>query len=105
MDLLDELVTKDSQIKYIKEIISIYGSFTTAEVEADTSPAINVLGDMSILIEEFYISQCVAFTYVHSTCTCESNMFYEELEPEVVEQIFNLVKSWEEAQKEIHKDR
>lgn len=95
-----QMTTKQSKIEYIKNTIAKYGIFTTAEVEADYSPAISCYGDMSILIEEFHISQCVAFTYVHSTCTNETNMFYEDLDEEVINDICTLVENWEAEQEQ-----
>lgn len=98
VDLLDSILTKYSKIEYIKKVISEWGSFTTAEVEADCSPAINVIGDHSLLVESFWHDTVTAYEYVHSTCVSETDIRYEDLDEEVINDICTLVENWEAEQ-------
>lgn len=98
INLLDEPNEKDSKIQYIKKVISEWGSFTTAEAEADCSPAISVIGDHSVLVECFWNDTVTAYEYVNSTCVGEEDIRYEDLDEEVINDICTLVENWEAEQ-------
>ncbi|OIO40153.1 hypothetical protein AUJ10_03800 [Candidatus Pacearchaeota archaeon CG1_02_31_27] len=98
VNLLDTILTKFSKIDYIKKVISKWGSFTTAEVEADYSPAISVIGDHSVLVESFWNYTVTAYEYVDSICVCEEDIRYEDLDEEVINDICTLVENWESEQ-------
>lgn len=93
-----QMTSKQSKIEYIKKVISEWGSFSTAEVEADYSPAINVIGDHSVLVESFMNDTVIAYEYVHSTCVGEMTIRYEDLDEEVINEICTLVENWESEQ-------
>jgi len=95
IDLITENIDKLDKIAYIKKVINEWGGFTTNDVEADYSPAINVLGDASILLEEFHGESAIAFSYVHSTCVSEYSIKYEDLDSDIIDEITNLVENWE----------
>lgn len=98
IDLISENINKLDKIAYIKKVINEWGGFTTNDVEADCSPAINVLGDASILLEEFHGESAIAFSYVHSTCVSEYPIKYEDLDSDIIDDICTLVEVWEAEQ-------
>lgn len=87
---------KRTVIKNINKIIVKFGSFTTADVEADSSPCIASLGkDTHQLLEEFGEHKVTALTYVHETVVDEDYIKYEDLDKDVLEEILLLAEMWE----------
>lgn len=86
-------------IEKIKAIIQEYGSFTTAEVEAESSPFYGSLGKFLGLIENFGAEHCEVVVY-KSGDSEELDMFqvpYEDfLEKETLEEILELCERWKE---------
>jgi len=84
---------KKTLIKQIKNIISKYGSFTTADVEADSSPVIASLGKHTFqLAETFNLHKVTAITYVHDTESDEDYISYEDLNRDVLAEILFLAE-------------
>lgn len=87
---------KRTVIKNINKIIVKFGSFTTADVEANSSPCIATLGkDTHQLIEEFGEHKVTAFIYVHETVVNEEYISYEDLDKDTLEEILLLAEIWE----------
>ena len=87
-------------IDSIKEIISEYGSFCTAEVEAEYSPTVrNQKGNLSHLIEYFNIKDVEVFVYGNWENPIDNyTLSYEELDYETLEYILELAQKYESQQ-------
>lgn len=87
---------KRTIIKRIKAIISEWGGFTCADVEATSSPVIKTLGkDTCQLAERFEKDKVEAVIYVHESETDEDYISYEDLEKDVLDEILILAEQWE----------
>ena len=90
-------------IDSIKEIISEYGSFCTAEVEAEYSPTVNnQKGNLSHLIEYFNLKDVEVFVYGNWENPIDNyTLSYEELDYETLEYILELAQKYELQQIEL----
>lgn len=87
---------KEELIYQIFRIIGDYGSFTTADVAADSSPCIASLGSHTHqLIEQFGPFKVTAITYVHDTEVDEDYIRYNDLSEDILEEILVLAEIWE----------
>ena len=87
---------KTEIIEKIKKIVNDYGTFTTADAEADSSPCIATLGnDTCQLIEEFGMHKVTAVTYVHESEVNEDFILYEDLKINILKVILLLAKKYE----------
>lgn len=87
---------KRTLIKNINKIIVKFGSFTTADVEADSSPCIASLGkDTHQLAEAFGEHKVTAITYIHETEVDEDYISYQDLSKDVLLEILRLAEDWE----------
>ena len=92
-------MNKEEKISIIKSIIRDFGTFTIADVEADSSPCLNSLGkDTHQLAETFYEHKVEAITYVHESEVDTDYITYEDLEPHIIEEILALANVWEAIQ-------
>ena len=87
---------KRTLIKEIKAIIEEWGGFSTADVEANSSPVIATLGkDTCQLAEMFDLHKVTVITYVHENETDTDYVKYEDLDKDVLEEILNLAQDWD----------
>ena len=87
---------KDEIISQIKEIIKEWGSFTTADVQAESSPLINSVSKNSFqLAERFNVDGVEAVTYVYDNVTDNDFIPYEDLDEDVLEEILMLAEDYE----------
>lgn len=95
---------KKNIIKKINAIINEFGSFTVANVEAESSPILKAKGKLTHLAEEFMEGNCVVFTYDPSSYSSDEidkyDEFYEEFEKDQLEYILELAERWKEIQLE-----
>jgi len=92
-------MNKEEKINYIKEIIKDFGTFTIADVEAESSPCINSMGkDAHQLLETFYEHKAEAVSYIHESVVDTDYIEYENLSEETIEEILTLAQSWEAIQ-------
>jgi hypothetical protein len=90
---------KANIIKKIKTIIENYGGFTTADVEATSSPVIKTLGkDTCMLAERFELHKIEAVIYVHENETSSDYIKYEDLKTDVLNEILELAEQHKELQ-------
>ena len=83
--------TKQEHIDKIKSHINLYGSFTTAEVEADHSPIAPYYGNMPNLIEEFFENGGQVVVYDRNDNEIDSyEIPYEKIETDQLEYISEL---------------
>jgi hypothetical protein len=82
-------------IEYIKGVIEEHGELSCADMEADSSPCINVIGDTAILLEHFGLETATAITYVGSMETNEVYINYEDLADEVLVEISQLMEGFD----------
>ncbi len=91
---------KQNIIAEINEIIREYGSFTVADVEAESSPLLDTKGRLTHLAEHFMDGTCVVYVYdptSHSSDEIDSyDEFYEEFSEEQLEYILELAQKWAE---------
>jgi ribosomal protein L37AE/L43A len=86
---------KDELIEEIKEIISDYGAFNTAEVEAEASPCIYSNGGVSILAEFFLEDGVTATTYNEKGMEIHNEFNpYTDLDADVLLDIYKLCLTW-----------
>jgi len=87
---------KRTLIKKIQAIIKEFGAFTTADVQAVSSPIIASLGEVSQLAERFTHDKVVAITYdKRGDEIDEDNISYHDLTKDVLEDIYQLAENWE----------
>lgn len=93
------MATKELIIESIKAIIAEYGSFTTADVEATSSPVINSMSkDCHELGERFDMNGVNTIIYVHETESGGGFVNYEELDENTLEEILLLAQDWESSE-------
>lgn len=87
-------------ISEINEIIRDYGSFTVADVWADSSPFLETKGKLSHLAEHFMDGSCVVYVYDPTSPSSDEidtyDEFYEEFSEEQLEYILELAQKWGE---------
>ena len=94
-------MTKKKIIAEIKSIIADYGSFNTAEVEANSSPCVATLGRHTCqLLESFSAHKAEAVTYVYEQETATDYIAYEDLKATVLTEILGLAREWKERNEE-----
>ena len=92
-------MNKATIITEIKNIIAEWGSFNTAEVNAESSPCITTLGQHTCqLAESFSAHKVEAVTYVHENETATDYIPYENLKMDVLKEIQKLAKDYEKQQ-------
>lgn len=93
---------KTEIISKIKAIISDYGSFTTADVQADSSPCVNSMKGASQLAESFYQDKVEAVTYElqHDNEVGTTHIAYEDLDVDTLEHILRLAEDWKTQNEE-----
>jgi len=95
-------MNKEEIIKNIKSIIEDYGSFTTADVMADSSPCVNSMKGATQLAESFYKDKVEAVTYEtrHDNEVGTEHIVYEDLDVDTLGQILKLAQDWKEQNEE-----
>jgi hypothetical protein len=95
---------KAKLIKKINKIIGKFGSFTVADVEAESSPILKSKGKLTHLGEEFMDGTCIVFTYDPTSYTSDEidqfDEFYEEFEKSQLVLILGLAKRWREIKQD-----
>ena len=91
-------MNKQETIKTIRKIISNWGSpITDADMELISSPVINLMGkDHFSLAESFHLDYVGLTTYVHEIVTDETDMSYEDLSEDILEEILESLKTYDE---------
>jgi hypothetical protein len=82
-------------LQNIKRIINTFGSFSVADLEGDSSPIVNSIGDTVVLAERFYANGVDVITYVNDTETDEDYVAYTELSEDVIGEINMLAETHE----------
>ncbi len=89
-------------IQKIKAIINEHGSFTTAEVNAESSPCIASLGRTCQLAESFYKDKVEVITYNNDREDGVSDYIkYEDIKNAQLTEILELAKKYKEQETEI----
>lgn len=91
-------MNKQETIKTIREIISNWGSpITDADMELISSPIINqVSKDHFSLAESFHLDYVGVTTYVHEIVTDETDIPYEDLSEDILDEIWVALVDYEE---------
>ncbi len=87
---------KEIIISKIKKIIEEWGGFHITEIEYGGSPVVKTIGkDCQQVIDAFYYD-CVNTTiYVHEIETGEEEIKYEDLNSDLLEEVFLIVQTYE----------
>lgn len=86
---------KERLIERIRTIIEQDGSFTTADVMAQSSPVVKTMGkNSSMLAERFGKNGVDCDIYVHETVTDSDTVEYEDMDVDVLEEILYLAEEW-----------
>lgn len=88
---------KKEIISQIRTIIENYGSFTTFDVDADSSPIIGTLGSAFMLAENFELNGVDGYLYLNGDENERDIEFilYENLSLDCLEEILLLAQSYE----------
>ena len=88
---------KEEIISQIRTIIENYGSFTTFDVDADSSPIIGTLGSAFMLAENFELNGVDGYLYLNGDENERDIEFilYENLSMDCLEEILLLAQSYE----------
>lgn len=88
---------KKEIISQIRTIIENYGSFTTFDVDADSSPVIGTLGSAFMLAENFELNGVDGYLYLNGDENERDIEFilYENLSMDCLEEILLLAQSYE----------
>ena len=95
-------MNRAKQIAEIKRIISEFGETTTSELELESSPCINSIGNgknnVCQLAERFTSKGVEAITY-HDDIELGSEFIpYEKLKSDIVKEIYNIALEYETTQ-------
>ena len=86
---------KERLIERIRTIIEQDGSFTTADVMAQSSPIVKTMGKNScMLAERFGKNGADCDIYVHETVTDSDTVEYEDMDVDLLEEILSLAEEW-----------
>ncbi len=89
-------MTKKEIIKKIQAIIAEFGSFTTADVQAVSSPILKTIGKNTCQLAEGFLHDKVeAVLYVHESETDSEFISYHDLKKDVLEEILFLAEQYE----------
>jgi uridine phosphorylase len=100
---LEDTTERDKKIKEIKRILGEWGMTTTAEMELESSPVYhNTNGSVCSLIEEFTQSYVRVVTYNDELIIDESDVEYEELSDELIDEIHTIMEQYDIAQNKLH---
>ena len=84
---------KEVVIDKIKSIINIYGGFSTADLECESSPVLSSLSkDAFVLAERFNEDSVEAISYIHEMEVAEDNIDYEHLHLSTLKEILLLAE-------------
>lgn len=87
---------KRTIIKKIQAIIKEHGDFTTAEINAESSPCVSSKRGRNELCESFNYDKVEVVTYDRSDEEIDSDdVLYEDLKKDVLEEILFLAEIWE----------
>jgi len=87
---------KRTIIKKINAIIREHGGFTTADVQAESSPSVGALKGINQLCETFQYGKAEVVTYDRNDEEIDSEyMNYEDMKKDVLEEILNLAETHE----------
>jgi hypothetical protein len=90
---------KGEKIKYIKDVLAVWGSTSCAERERDHSPCKSSIGNgkqnVSELLEEFDAQGVSAVVYNDEVEIGWNDYTYEELEDYLIDEIYEIVSEYE----------
>jgi len=94
-------MTKATIIEKIKAIIKKYGEFTTASIQAESSPIIATLGSNTCQLAEGFLREKVeAIIYVNDREESVDFLKYEDLKVDVLKHILKLANEYKTKEEE-----
>ena len=94
---INNTMNKQETIKTIRKIISNWGTITDADMELTSSPVVNQMGkDHFSLAESYHLDYVGVTTYVHEIVTDETDMSYEDLSDDVLDEILDNLQTYDE---------
>jgi hypothetical protein len=98
-------MTKEELVPKIKEIINKWGGVTTGELELSSSPVFNSYGSNHFqLVERFNRNDVTILSYIRETEVDNFNVVYEELNEELLTEIYGIIEEYDTAMIEISND-
>jgi len=92
-------MSKSEKIAMIKAIIATWGSVSTSELELESSPCLNSIGEgnqnTSELIEDFYRNTVSAITYNSEVEIAWNEYGYEALPAFIIDEIYKIMLEYE----------
>lgn len=89
-------MTKEELVPKIKEIINKWGGVTTAELELSSSVILNSYGPNHFqLVERFNRNDVTILSYIRETEVDNFNVVYEELNEELLTEIYGIIKKYD----------
>jgi hypothetical protein len=88
-------MNKPEQIKYIKEVLEKWGIVSVYDLELDNSPVFASINDTYQLVEQFNNDDVVICTYVNGQDIGDNSLTYEELNDELINEIYEIIKDYE----------
>ena len=94
-------MNKAQIINKIAEIVTKHGCFTTAEIQADSSPLVNSLNNNVVqLAERFYSNHAETVIYCHEVEMDTENVDYAKMTNATLLAILELAKQYELSETE-----
>ena len=92
-------MNKKEKIERIHQIMDEWGSTTSGELELESSPCINSIGNgknnVSQLVEYFYRNYVTTITYHDEHELGENDIFYEDLSDDILDEILNILEEYD----------
>lgn len=86
---------REAKISKIKSIIANWGATTASELELESSPCLNSIGNgkvnVSELVEEFYADRVETITYQDELDLGYNSYTYEELPDDIIDEIYDII--------------
>lgn len=89
---------KKEQITYIKKVIKEWGPTTAGELQLESSPCVNSLGDGNVceLAESFNVDDVATVIYGRNGEEIDWwNYSYEELSEDLIDEIWGIIEQYE----------
>ena len=92
-------MNREKTIQRIKDVITNWGSVTTCELELESSPCLNSIGNgknnVSQLIETFNADDVETVTYHDEIELGSDNVLYEDLDDDILEEVAGIIEIYD----------
>jgi hypothetical protein len=96
---------RSEKIRYIKKVLNDWGNTSCCELELDHSPCLtstgNGGGNVCELVEQFDVEGVETIVYDDDIELEYNNYKYDELEDDIIDEIFNIMEQYETEQEKL----